>query len=179
MGLIPTPFTRVRLNTFSIYHTLKKYLLLIAVIKCRFALLGQRLVLYLTHISSTTQVSQFWCFPYSRSSYHRSTFQVLIRTGTRRRRSTPSLFDIARPTSSVLYKLLYQTTTYFFDDTLSSPTLRFPVEPPNPVEVSLFLTGASICRYRIAKPRSVITFHYNFIKEHTLRRVRSHDNSHI
>ena len=92
--------------------------------------------------------------------------------------ANPNLFDIARPTSSVLYKLLYQTTTYFFDDTLSSLTLRFPVEPPNPVEVSLFLTGASICRYCIAKPQSVITFHYNFIKEHTLRRVRNHDNRH-
>ena len=180
MGLIPTPFTRVRLNTFSIYYTLQKYLLLIASFICRFALLGQRLVLYLTHISSTTQVSQFWRFPYSRSSYHRSTFQVLIRIWTQPITgcTNPNLFDIARPTSSVLYKLLYQTTTYFFNDTLSSPTLRFPVEPPNPVEVSLFLTGASICRYRIAKPRSVITFHYNFIKEHTLRRVRNHDNRH-
>lgn len=92
--------------------------------------------------------------------------------------TNPNLFDIARPTSSVLYKLLYQTTIYFFDNTLSSHTLRFPLEPPNPVEVSLFLTGTSICRYRIAKPRSVITFHHNFIKEHTLCRVRNHDNRH-
>lgn len=92
--------------------------------------------------------------------------------------TNPNLFDIARPTSSVRYKLLYQTTIYFFDNTLSSHTLRFPLEPPNPVEVSLFLTGTSICRYRIAKPRSVITFHYNFIKEHTLCRVRNHDNRH-
>lgn len=91
--------------------------------------------------------------------------------------SNPNLFDIARPISSVLYKLLYQTTIYFFNDTLSSPTLRFPIESPNPVEVSLFLIGTSICRYRIAKPRSVITFHYNFIKEHTFCRVRNHDNS--
>lgn len=128
MGLIPTPFTHVRIIYFHkpFCSTNKRFVNFHNTL-CRFVLLRWRLVLYLTFISSTASIFLVLVLPLLAFTYHRNTFLALLRT-----RDYPKPFRISETTSSIQYKLSQQTTTISFVDTLSTLTLRFSFEPPNP-----------------------------------------------